>query len=147
MPKVLAVDYGKKRVGLAISDEAGTFAFPLTTLEGLNSQALQEALAALLPSKGVGHIVVGLPRNMDGSLGFMAEAIEAFCERLRLTLASTPSLAHISLSLLDERLTSKLAEQSLRAVGKAPSRHKALIDQEAARNLLETYLRQQRGLH
>jgi putative Holliday junction resolvase len=72
---------------------------------------------------------------MDGSLGFMAELIEAFAAHLHEVLPTLP------IFLLDERLTSKIAEQQLRNQGITPSRHKGMIDQQAAKQLLEDYLR------
>jgi putative Holliday junction resolvase len=136
---LLAIDYGKKRIGLAYCDASQTFVFGLPTLEqqsGNQKQAvLLAALDAVIQQKAIGGVVLGLPRNMDGSLGFMAETVESF----RALLAS----AHPTLPIywLDERLTSKMAEQELRRQGITPSRNKGLIDQQAAKQLLEDYLR------
>lgn len=136
---LLAIDYGKKRIGLAHCDNSQTFVFGLPTLEqptGKDKLILSlQALSALITTKNIVGIVLGLPRNMDGSTGFMAETIEAFAEQLHETLPATP------IFLLDERLTSKIAEQQLRSQGITPSKNKGLIDQQAAKQLLEDYLR------
>lgn len=131
--RILAIDYGQKRVGVAISDALGFLAVGLETLEGFNKQALLERLKALCTAHGVTHVILGLPRNMDGSEGPQAEKVRHFGDALTAVL-------DVPLTYLDERLTTVLAHQALHAGGKAPSRHKALVDQEAARRLLQDYL-------
>jgi putative Holliday junction resolvase len=136
---LLAIDYGKKRIGLAYCDDSQTFVFGLPTLEqptGKDKLTLSlQALCTLITTKNIVGIVLGLPRNMDGSAGFMAETIEAFAAQLREAVPAIP------IFLLDERLTSKIAEQQLRSQGITPSRNKGMIDQQAAKQLLEDYLR------
>lgn len=131
--RILAIDYGQKRVGVAISDALGFLAVGLETLEGLNKQALLERLKALCLEHGVTQVVLGLPRTMDGREGPQAEKVRRFGDALVAALG-------LPLTYLDERLTTVLAHQALHAGGKAPSRNKALVDQEAARRLLQDYL-------
>lgn len=138
MGRVIAIDYGEKRIGVAVTDEERILARGLTTIEVTKKARdplpeLQAILEKFVPDV----IVVGLPRNMDGSEGFMAEAVYDFVERVE-TITAIPMV------LIDERLTSKMAEASLRSAGKKPSRDKGSIDQEAARLLLEDYLRMQK---
>ncbi|MGE0199792.1 MAG: Holliday junction resolvase RuvX [Candidatus Melainabacteria bacterium] len=131
--RVLAIDYGHVRVGLAMSDPLGMFAVGLETL---NVTSLKDTLAhiqALCAEHGVVQLVLGLPKNMDGSEGPMAEKVRDFAERLT-------SETHLPVLFIDERLTSKLAEQTLRDQGIKASRNKGLIDEAAARRLLQDYL-------
>jgi putative Holliday junction resolvase len=137
MSTYIGMDYGKKRIGVAYCDDSETFCFGLPTLLRTKiplTETLQQVLALIDAKKAVA-VVMGLPRNMDGSEGFMADAVYDFADAL---LDLRPEL---SIYLLDERLTSKIAEQHLRQAGKAPSRHKGLIDEEAARGILADFLK------
>lgn len=137
---VLAVDYGEKRVGLAVTDAERLLARGLETvvLDKKKPDAVTPVLQRVQQYQPV-VVVIGLPVNMDGSEGFMAEAVYAFAEALADALAEAG--LDTPIELMDERLTSRLAENNLRARGLEPSRQKHLIDQEAARLLLEDYLR------
>jgi putative Holliday junction resolvase len=136
---LLAIDYGKKRIGLAYCDASQTFVFGLPTLEQQSGNTKREqvlaSLTQLIAEKAIAGVVLGLPVNMDGSLGFMAETVQAFQALLQFAHPTLP------IYLLDERLTSKIAQQALRQQGIVPSRNKGLIDQQAAKQLLEDYLR------
>lgn len=131
--RILAIDYGQKRIGLAVSDPLGRFAVGLPTLERTRKTDLWTPLAALRDQYGIHTVVVGLPRNMDGSEGPMAHKVRAFGAMLSAQLGC-------EVTYLDERLTSALAEQTLRAQGIAPSRQKGLVDQAAAARILQDYL-------
>ena len=133
----IGMDYGKKRIGVAYCDDSETFCFGLPTLARTKvplDETLQQVLALIDDKKAVA-LVMGLPRNMDGSEGFMADAVYDFADAL---LDLRPELV---IFLLDERLTSKIAEQHIREAGKAPSRHNGLIDEEAARGILTDFLK------
>ncbi|MBI4615863.1 MAG: Holliday junction resolvase RuvX [Planctomycetes bacterium] len=104
--RVLAVDHGSVRLGLAISDPTGTVAHPLEVVEG--EAAGIERIAALVAERGVGEVVVGLPKNMDGSLGPQARDALAFAARLGERLG-------FEILTWDERLTSAQADQALTA--------------------------------
>jgi putative Holliday junction resolvase len=137
MSTYIGMDYGKKRIGVAYCDDSEAFCFGLPTLLRTKiplTETLQQVLALIDAKKAVA-VVMGLPRNMDGSEGFMADAVYDFADAL---LDLRPEL---SIYLLDERLTSKIAEQHLRQAGKAPSRYKGLIDEEAARGILADFLK------
>ncbi|MBK8189981.1 MAG: Holliday junction resolvase RuvX [Vampirovibrionales bacterium] len=131
--RILAIDYGQRRIGLAISDPLGHFAVGLPTLERNARTDLWTPLAALRDQYGVSTIVLGLPRNMNGSEGPMAQKVRAFGEALQTHLGC-------EVVFFDERLTSTLAQQTLRAQGIAPSRQKGLVDQAAAARILQDYL-------
>jgi putative Holliday junction resolvase len=137
MSTYIGMDYGKKRIGVAYCDDSETFCFGLPTLARTKIplvETLNQVLALIDDKKAVA-LVMGLPRNMDGSEGFMADAVYDFADAL---LEKRPELP---IYLLDERLTSKIAEQHIRESGKAPSRHKGLIDEEAARGILTDFLK------
>jgi putative Holliday junction resolvase len=137
MSTYIGMDFGKKRIGVAYCDDSETFCFGLPTLLRTKiplAEILQQVFALIDAKKAVA-LVMGLPRNMDGSEGFMADAVYDFADAL---LAARPELL---IYLLDERLTSKIAEQHIRESGKAPSRHKGLIDEEAARGILADFLK------
>lgn len=131
--RVLAVDPGSKRVGLALSDPTGTIAQGLTTLDAEPHDTLPERLAAIAKEKEVGRIVVGLPRRMDGSYGPEAKAARVLASQLR-------KAAKLPVALMDERLTTVEAERSLREGGvHGPSRRQR-VDRVAATLLLQSHL-------
>jgi len=151
---VLAVDYGARRIGLAISDPDGVFAFPAGYLERSGSEGHLAALREIVEARGVVQIVVGLPIHMNGREGPEARAARAFAEALG---RETNRTVH----LFDERWTSREAERVLRASqarsrsGRAARRSRAEggsplapgeIDTTAATLLLRTWLeRRSRG--
>ena len=138
MGRVLAVDFGAKRIGVAVSDESRWLATPLRTIEG--EKALLASLETLLEEHDVDTIVVGLPLNMDGSEGPKARETRAFCERLRERLAAVRPEREIPVELWDERLTTVEAERALRAGGLTRARRRARVDALAARILLQSFL-------
>lgn len=131
--RLLGVDIGEVRIGIAISDPTGTICTPLTTLDAHGAPADQQRIVELADEYEAEAIIVGLPINMDGSHGPAARAARAFCNALR-TLTELPVKVH------DERLTSHEAEARLRASGIQPSRNKKQIDSAAAALILESYL-------
>ena len=133
MGRVLAVDPGTRRVGLALSDPQGLIAQPLTALPAEPLESLPERLAEWASRHEASELVVGLPRRMDGSLGPEAAEAKALAERLR-------RLTGLRVTLVDERLTSAAAERALLAVGARRARRRELSDQVAAALILQTYL-------
>lgn len=129
--RVLAIDHGERRIGLALSDPTGTFAMPLEVVEG--EDVLFERIRQLIAEKGVGRIVLGLPINMDGSIGPRARKTMEFGEHLAATFG-------LHVELWDERLTSVQAEKLLRMGGGSGRRRRALVDKVAAQILLQSYL-------
>jgi len=122
--KVLALDYGSARTGVAVSDPTGTLARPLEVVENASAPAGLKHLADLAEREGVERIVVGLPMTLRGKRGAQAEETEAFVSALRAVTA-------VPIESFDERFTTKLAEAQ---PSEAPS------DAVAAAHLLSTYL-------
>lgn len=131
--RVLAVDPGTTRIGLAISDPTGTIAQPLATVPAEPAATLVARLAAIASEREAGSLVVGLPRRMDGSAGPEAKAARALAEELRRATG-------LPVTLVDERLTSVAAERSLLAAGASRARRRRLSDQVAATLILQSHL-------
>jgi putative holliday junction resolvase len=136
--RVLAVDPGTKRVGLALSDPTGTIAQPLATIVAEPRGTLAARLAGIAREKEVSAIVVGMPRRMDGSFGPEAKAASELAKELRET-------TRLPVELLDERLTTAAAEKALLEEGMRREKRRATIDRVAAALLLQTHLDRQRG--
>lgn len=134
----LGLDVGKKRIGVAGCDGLGLMASGLTTIERRSFQDDVAQLQALVQDRRVEVLVVGLPYNMDGSLGFQAKQVQRFAERLSKTL-------RLPVDYVDERLTSFEAEQFLVEEGRSPSRNKGLIDRKAAAIILQQWLEDRRS--
>jgi len=103
---ILSVDYGRARIGLAIATAEARLARPLTTLERINRNEDMRRLRELAREQGVKQIVVGLPLNLDGTRGEMAEEAERFAQRARKQIG-------VPVEMVDERLTSWEAERLL----------------------------------
>ena len=129
----MGIDPGLRRVGLALSDDAASFASPHKTLERTSDEALIGALVDEVRAHEVSEIVLGLPLRMNGSEG--PEAKRA--RKLQRELARA---THVKVVLWDERLTTVAAERELRGVGLRAGKKKALLDQAAATLLLQSYL-------
>lgn len=136
--RTLGIDYGRSRLGLALSDEAGILASPLPVHRRRGLEENLAFLAALVSREGIGEVVVGLPVNMDGSLGEMANEALAFAEALteRLGLPVTP---------FDERLTTAEAERVLLEANFSRARRKGLRDSLSAVLILQGYLEKRRN--
>ena len=133
MSRVLAVDPGSKRVGVAVSDPTGTIAQPLTSLPAEPAGTLVARLSALARERQAERLVVGLPRRMDGGIGPEAKAARALAADLRRATG-------LQVALVDERLTSVAAERALLAGGATRARRRQLSDQVAAALILQGYL-------
>jgi putative Holliday junction resolvase len=131
--RVAAVDFGEKRIGLALSDRAGKIALPHSIVEG-GKRAIQNIREAL-PLKEVGLIVLGLPIEMSGKKGVMAQKVEEFAKKLEEALG-------IRVLLVDERLSSKGADVQLRELSLSRKARCEKLDMMAAAILLQTYLDQ-----
>ena len=136
--RVLAVDPGSRRVGLALSDEARLLASPLRTLDAEPMATLSERLAAVVREVGAVELVVGLPRNLDGSSGEAAASARSLAEQLKRS-------TRLPVSLQDERLSSVAAERHLVGQGVRREKRKALVDQLAATLILESFLERKRN--
>jgi putative holliday junction resolvase len=133
--RVLAADIGEKRVGLAISDELGFLAHPLQTLKWNGLKKFIEELEQIITDKNVNKLVVGIPYTLMGSHSQKTNEIKEICTEIK-------NQINIEVIEIDERLTTKMAEQALHAVGKKPSKNKNKIDQIAAVFILQSYLDQ-----
>lgn len=133
MSSVLAIDYGLKRIGLAVSDEERKFAFPHSVIENNNFESVANFILDIICEKNVGLIIVGMPFNMNGSKGKMAREVEGFIKKLSLKV-------NINIQVIDERLSSFLAEENLKESGLSLKKSKEIVDKEAARLLLVDFL-------
>ena len=131
--RILGIDYGHKRLGLALSDEGETLASPLPVYQRRDTTKDHAFLAQLVEEKEVSQIVVGLPRNMDGSLGEMAKQVLAFVETLK-------EKNDLPIDTFDERLSSIEAERVLIQADLSRKRRKTLRDSVAAVLILQGYL-------
>ena len=131
--RILALDVGEKRIGIAISDQLGITAQGLPTIEYQSRKAALDAIAETARTYDVGEIVVGLPKNMDGSLGFKSQEVLRFSELLKRELA-------IPVVLWDERLTTKMAEQAMLEADLSRRKRKLKADMVAAQLILQSYL-------
>src|SRR5262249_39144210 len=133
LTRVLAIDLGSRRIGLALSDPTGTVAGPLATIPHRERRQDVAAVAALARAHGAHRIVLGWPRNMDGTSGPAARRAEAFAEALR-------RVAAVPVDLWDERLSTVAADRALRDANVKRERRRALRDQIAAAVILQSYL-------
>ena len=131
--RILALDVGEKRIGVALSDPTGLLATPLTTIERKGQDSDIDAALRLATEHEVGEIVVGLPLSMSGRRGPQAGRVDAFVRALA-------ERTDIPLKSVDERLSSVQAERMLRESGVEPSKNKARIDSAAAAIILQSYL-------
>jgi len=136
--RLLALDVGDVRIGVALSDETGTLASGLSTLKAVGPRKDVQAIAALVREHGVGEVVVGLPLRLDGSLGPQAEKVMAFVERLRRAL-------RVPVVTRDERLTSVAARERLAEAGAGRREGKARLDRAAATLILQEHLDERRA--
>jgi putative holliday junction resolvase len=131
--RLLGVDFGDVRIGLAVSDLTGTLCSPLETLLATGGDTDIRRIVAIAEREGAAKIVVGLPINMDGTHGPAARRVQSFCGRLR-------RATRLEVVAWDERLSSFEAESRLRAGGTKPSRQRHKVDAAAAALILEAYL-------
>jgi len=135
--RVLAVDYGEKRIGLAVSDELGITASPLMTLTRRSDEEAIQQIAQLVSKLKVTQIVVGLPRRTDAQEGEMERKARAFAERLQ-------QAVQVPVTLFDERFTTRIAEQVLLEADLSRRKRKQVRDRLAAVILLQSFLEAQR---
>jgi putative Holliday junction resolvase len=131
--RILAIDHGTKRVGLALSDETGTIAQPLQFLPAEPAAKLFERLKEIVVERKVEEIVVGIPRNMNGTYGPAAEKAREFVTALQLVVTAP-------VRTWDERLTTVQAHRVLIETGMRREKRKERVDQTAAAILLQSYL-------
>ena len=134
---VAAIDFGRKRIGLAITDTDSRGAYPVGIVERRSLKEDLDAIRSQLAERRVSRIVVGLPLNMDGTEGPSARAARAFAEHLG-------TATGVAVEMFDERLTSVEAEERLRSASISRSGKKAVRDAVAAAVILEGWLESRR---
>ena len=130
--RLLGIDHGDSRIGLSISDELASFAHPYRTVQR-DTKVFHE-VRQIVERERITGIVIGLPKNMDGTLGQSAAKAKAFGGELALVIPAT------NIMFWDERLTTIEAQRALHAAGKNVKQSKKMIDQVAAQILLQSYL-------
>ena len=136
--KYLGVDYGDKRTGLAECDVSGLLASGIGTISEGGMKNTAERVAREAESRGCKKIIVGLPKNMDGTEGFRAEAVRAFGEILA-------SLTEIPVEYYDERMSTMQAYRFLDGAGTFGKKRKAVIDTLSAEIILQNYIDRERA--
>jgi len=135
--RFLGLDVGTKRIGVAVSDPLAITAQPLKVVFRTPEIKAIEEIKKICNENNVEIIVAGLPKNMDGTLGFQAEDVTEFAEKLK-------NSTGLNVEFIDERLTSKSAERFLIEQNKKPSKNKGLIDITSAILILQQYLDKRR---
>jgi putative holliday junction resolvase len=131
--RILAIDHGTRRMGIALSDELKMLAHPQEFIPAEPFAAFLDRLRHLLREKEVELILVGMPRNMDGSYGPAALKVQEFVAVLKETVT-------VPIKTVDERLTSVQAQRFLQAGGTKARQQRGRVDQSAAAILLQSYL-------
>ena len=131
--RIMAIDYGDARIGLAVSDESATLCGDAWTLNEWNMERAADKITAEAKARNVGRFVLGYPKNMDGTLGVRAEKSEGFKAMLE-------SRSDIPVTLWDERRTTIAAHDILHANGKKMKNHREKVDAVAATLILEGFL-------
>jgi putative Holliday junction resolvase len=133
LPRILAVDWGERRIGLAVCDPTGTIASGLDTLVVRAPTQAPAQVAAVAAEMGADSIVVGLPLLLSGGHGAAAEAAQAFADQVR-------EASGLPVHTYDERLTSALSTRRMHERGESARSRKGRVDQGAAVALLESWL-------
>lgn len=131
--RIMGIDYGTKRIGVAISDPSCTMAHPLETIPVRDNGAHMESLKAIIHDYHVEKIVVGLPYNMDGGVGESANKVILWAKDLE-------AVVKLPVELWDERLTTSEAYEILIRMNIKGPKRKKLIDKIAASIMLQSYL-------
>lgn len=135
---ILSVDYGDARTGVAVCDKFEMLASPVTVVHEKNAEKLAEGIAKIAAEKRVEHLVVGLPKNMDGSEGFRAENCRNFAAILQ-------EKTKLPLDFQDERLTTVSAHNALNLTDTRGKKRKEVVDAVSAVIILEDYLRKRKN--
>ena len=131
--RIMAIDYGDARTGIAVSDESAALVGEAWVIHVKSQTTAAQTIAAEAVARGVGIIAVGYPRNMNGTVGPRAEKSERLAEMLK-------ALCDIEVSLWDERLTTMSAHRILSDAGRHGKKRKNTVDAVAAALILESYL-------
>jgi len=132
-PRIIGLDIGDKRIGVAISDPLGITAAGLDTIERKNMRSDIYAVIEMARRHGAVEIVVGLPKNMDGTIGEQAQKVQAFCRKLA-------RASGLPIVYEDERLTTISAIRTLTLQGVKTGHNKDLVDRQSAAIILQKFL-------
>ena len=135
--RILGLDIGERRIGVALSDALGLTAQRLTVIERRTASAALETICRVVDEHRVERIIVGWPLMLSGTRGVQAQRVEAFAKHLQQRVP-------VPVELLDERLTTVQGERALLETGASRRKRKQVIDQVAAQLLLQHYLDGQR---
>ncbi len=135
---IMSIDYGRARTGIAVCDKDEVVASPVTTIKEYNMDSLAAKVTELAREKKAQELVLGLPRNMDGSEGESAANVRVFREKLM-------ALCDIPVTLRDERCTTVTAYEYLNMNNKRGKKRKEVVDSVAAVIILEDYLSYRRN--
>ncbi len=130
---ILAVDYGDTRTGIAVCDKNEILASPVCTLKEKDRQALANKIVEVYNEKKAQMIVVGLPRNMDGTYGYRCDECKALADEIK-------SIQNIDIQFEDERLTTVMAHNFLNTTDTRGKKRKAVVDTVSAVLILESYI-------
>lgn len=136
-PAALGLDHGEARIGVAAADALGLLAHPVETVPAKDSAAALARIGQIIRERKIEVVVLGLPRNMDGSQGPAAEKVKAFAAKL------AEIAPQCQQRFIDERLTSVAAQKALHASGKNTKKGRQVIDQVSAQMILQVWLDQQ----
>ena len=134
--RIMGLDIGDKRIGVALSDPGGILASPLTIIERSEPRQEFEAIADIVNQQEVAHVIVGLPRSMDGTIGSQVHKVQDFVQELC-------RFIDVPVEFRDERLTTVSARRLMKS-GSRKSRKKVRYDAAAAAVILQSYLEEGR---
>ena len=133
MSRLLGIDYGTVRIGLALSDPTGTLASPLPFLENQSPKQVIAAITALIETHQITGLVIGMPRNMDGTYGPSAQKVKDFIDEMKKCIS-------IPIQPIDERLTTAQASKQLSGIGLNQKQLRKRVDSSSASLILQQYL-------
>jgi putative Holliday junction resolvase len=133
--RALGIDHGTVRIGVAASDDIGLLAHPVETVPGTDPDRAAARIAEIARARRTEHLVIGLPLHLNGEEGEAVARVRAFVERLRPLLPDSVAIHEV-----DESLSTVAAMEKLRAAGRRAKDSKAVVDQAAAVEILQSWL-------
>ena len=133
--KVIGIDYGEVRIGVSCSDDLGMFAHPLETIHVKKIDPIKRIIEIAEEEK-IQAVVIGMPRNLDGSYGSAAKKVESFLKKIKTVLPEVQVVEQ------DERFTTTVAQKKLRDTGRTVKSSRQIIDEVAAVEILQSFLDQ-----
>jgi len=136
--RVLAIDYGEVRVGVAISDPLRIFAFPLLVIDLRKTEDCIKEIQKIVIDKDIKKIIIGLPLQLDGKEGIQSGKVREFYREIK------ENIQNVDIELVDERLTTTSAQKTLTNIGLSIKKQRGVVDKIAAAKLLEMYLEREK---